>query len=261
MNQFECTYQGDREDALIAYLYDDGNGNPAARASFEAHVAACARCGEEIAALRGVRTQLARWSPPEPAFAHATQPSAISHQPWWRTIPAWAQAAAALLFLGVSAGIANLDIRYDESGLAVRTGWLRAAAPGGVAPQQQASAPPAQPAAWRADVAALERQLQELRAAQVSRQAAVHTPAPAASDADLVRRVRAMVEESERRQQSELALRVAEMMRDVQAQRQADLVRIDRTLGAVENRVGVEVMRDRQKLNTLMIRASGRTRE
>jgi hypothetical protein len=263
MTQLQCTYPGDREDALIAYLYGNGDGDAAGRAAFEAHVAACAQCGDEMAALRGVRTQLARWSPPEPVFAQSNLPSAISNQPWWRIIPAWAQVVAALLFLGVAAGIANLDMRYDANGFSVRTGWSRAVVTGGSGPAQQASGgDAAQLAAWRADVAALERQMQEMRAAQASLQSAAHTTAPrTAFDADLVRRVRALVDESEKRQRSELALRVAEMMRDVQAQRQADLVRIDRTLGAVENRVGVEVMRDRQKLNTLLIRASGGSRE
>jgi hypothetical protein len=46
-------------------------------------------------------------------------------------------------------------------------------------------------------------------------------------------------------------------MRDVTAQRQADLVKIDRTLGVVQNNLGVEVMKDRQRLN-LLYRASQR---
>ena len=45
-----------------------------------------------------------------------------------------------------------------------------------------------------------------------------------------MRRVRALLEESEKRQQRELALRVAEVLRDVNAQRQADLMKIDRSL-------------------------------
>jgi hypothetical protein len=265
MNESHCTYPGDRDGALIACLYDDDAGDRAARMAFESHVAACARCADDLAALRGVRTQLARWAPPEPSFTHATLPSAISHQPWWRTMPAWAQVAAALLFLGAAAGIANLDVRYDANGLSVRTGWSREA-PG--APAASAAIPAARRDAedpWRADVAALQRQLNEMRAAQASMVSASARMQPArvasAADADVVRRVRALLEESERRQKSEIALRVAELMRDVQAQRQADLVKIDRTLGAVENRVGVEVMRDRQKLNTLLIRTSGVSRE
>jgi hypothetical protein len=73
----------------------------------------------------------------------------------------------------------------------------------------------------------------------------------------VLRRVRALLDESEKRQQRELALRVAEVVRDVNAQRQADLVKIDRSLGVVQNNLGVEVMKQRQSLN-LLYRASQR---
>jgi len=96
--------------------------------------------------------------------------------------------------------------------------------------------------------------------AVVAPAAAVRTVAASASDADVIRRVRALVDESEKRQQRELALRVAELARDVTAQRQADLVKIDRTLGVVQNNVGIEVMKNRQQINQmdLLYRASQR---
>jgi len=126
MTDMRCGYAGDRDEALIAYLYDDID--PAARAAFDAHLAGCEPCRAELDALGGVRTQLARWNPPEPkslTAAHTNPQSAIRNPQWWRTIPAWAQVAAALLFLGVSAGIANLDVRYDSNGFAMRTGWSK----------------------------------------------------------------------------------------------------------------------------------------
>ena len=64
--------------------------------------------------------------------------------------------------------------------------------------------------------------------------------------------MRQLVQESERRQQRELALRVAEVARDLQGQRQADLVKIDRSLGLIQNRTGMEVMRQQQLLNNLL---------
>jgi hypothetical protein len=259
-----CGYDGDREDALIACLYDDGGDAPA-RALFDAHLVTCERCRDELAALRGVRAQLARWAPPEPAFAatlrEAQSPvgNPQSAKSWWREVPAWAQVAAALLFLGVSAAMANLDVRYDANGLRVRTGWMQPepAASAGAAEQAAAATSLATTTApWQADLAALERQLRtELRAVQVT---AAASPAPrAAPDAELVRRVRALVDDSEKRQQRELALRIAEAMRDLSAQRRADLVNIDRMLGFVQNKVGVEVMKDRQRLD-LLYRASQR---
>ena len=79
-----------------------------------------------------------------------------------------------------------------------------------------------------------------------------------ADDDALLKRVRALIQESERRQQRELALRVAEVARDAQTQRQADLVKIDRSLGLIQSRTGVEVMRTQQQLNSLAQRVSQR---
>lgn len=260
MTDISCNYGDGRDEAIVAWLYDDTGGSPAERARFETHLQTCARCRAEVGALRGVRVQLARWSPPEPLNLQSHLQSAICNLQWWRRIPAWAQAAAALLFLGVSAGIANLDVRYDRNGLSVRTGWSgrssgsgRAGGPGG-----------SDAAPWKADLTALESQLKnEIRATQASTvpsPASVRTVAASVSEAEVTRRVRALVEESEKRQQRELALRIAELVRDVNAQRQADLVKIDRTLGVVQNSVGIEVMKNRQQLNQmdLLYRASQR---
>lgn len=262
MTEMRCGYAGDRDDVLVAYLYDDIDS--AARAAFETHLTSCDRCRSELDAMRGVRRQLARWNPPEPAFggfvgqSRVISPqsdsglSAAGRNPqWWRDIPAWAQVAAALLFLGVSAGIANLEVRYDGNGLAVRTGWWtpaeRGPQPSGVAQRPGDAAP------WRGDLTALERQLRsELRGAQASAVNAVARPASSASDAEVMRKVRVLIDESERRQQSELALRVAQVITDVNTARQADLRRIDLTLNRVQDNLGVEVLKNRQSMQYLM---------
>jgi hypothetical protein len=117
---------------------------------------------------------------------------------------------------------------------------------------------------WKADLTALESQLKNeigaLRAAPAAPAAAVRTVSAPASDAEITRRLRALVDESEKRQKTELALRIAELFRDVNAQRQADFVKIDRTLGVVQNSVGIEVMKTRQQMNQmdLIYRASQR---
>jgi hypothetical protein len=266
MTDISCTYGHGRDEAIVAFLYEDADAaSPAERARFETHLRTCAHCAAEVAGLRGVRAQLSRWAPPEPHFVTSNLQSAFGSQHWWRSIPAWAQVAAALLVLGVSAGIANLDIRYDRNGISVRTGWSRPATvagqtpPPGAAPAQLTAT--AQTAPWRADLAALERQLKtEFRAAQASSTSPAAARMASVSDAEITRRVRALVEDSEKRQQRELALRIAELLRDVSAQRQADLVKIDRTLGVVQNSVGLEVMKNRQQINQmdLLYRASQR---
>jgi hypothetical protein len=254
----KCGYDGDREGTLIAYLYDDIE--PAARAEFQAHVAVCEPCRSELQALGGVRTTLARWNPPEPKSLadRSNQQSTITTQQsrWWKEIPAWAQVAAALLFLGVAAGLANLDVRYDANGLAIHTGWMKPAA-------ANAAATPATPAegigiqsqapassASTADLAALERRLrEEFRPVTATAAAGAR---PAASDAEILRKVQARIDETERRQQRELALRLAQAVTDFNAQRQADLRKIDSSLNGVQNSLGVEVLKQRQTLNYIM---------
>jgi hypothetical protein len=266
MTELTCSYGHDRDAAIVAFLYDEPDANPAERSGFEAHLRSCARCQADVASLRQVRVQLGHWAPPEPSFTiHRSQstgdnpPSTIRDPHWWSAIPVWAQVAAALLFLGVSAGLANIDVQYR--GLTIRTGWSpRAAAATGAPAALAQSADPAATAPWRADIAALEQQLKsEIRAAQ-TQSASVKTVSASGSDAEISRRVRALVEESEKRQQRELALRLAELARDVTAQRQADMVKIDRTLGLVQNNVGIEVMKTREKMNQmdLIYRASQR---
>lgn len=258
MTDMRCGYADDRDDTLIAYLYDDID--PVARGAFEAHLPGCEPCRDELEALGGVRTTLARWNPPEPKSltAAAAHPQSAARPPrWWNEIPAWAQVAAALLFLGVSAGFANLEIRYDANGFAIRTGWSKA-------PQQNAAALPAAAAgsagspsntamsagvASKADLVALEQRLRnELRSATPVQAAA----RSASSDAEILRKVRSLIDDTERRQQRELALRLAQAISDVNVARQADLRRVDLTLNRVENNLGVEVLKNRQSMQYLM---------
>jgi hypothetical protein len=115
-------------------------------------------------------------------------------------------------------------------------------------------------ASWRADLAAVDRQLRtdfQLSTTAGIRTGAVSGPTAGSSD-DVLKRVRALVAESERKQQRELALRIAEVFKNVQAQRQADLVKIDRSLSLLQNNTGVEVMRQRQMINSLAVRVSQR---
>lgn len=102
---------------------------------------------------------------------------------------------------------------------------------------------------WQADLAKLAAQLRG--EFQVWRDAGRPTIAPVSSrtsDAELLRRVQAMIDESEIRQQRNLALRVEELSRDFNLQRQADLVEIQRGFGRTE----AEVQRARELVNYLM---------
>ena len=265
MTQMSCGYAGDRDEMLIAYLYDDIDA--AARAEFDTHLATCDHCRAELQALGGVRSTLARWNPPQLESFAASSRSSVRRSPWWREIPAWAQVAAALLFLGVSAGIANLDIRYDSNGLAIRTGWSAPPSPRaqstGVTEQigaaSQSTAAQNFSAVSKGDLTALADQLRaefRSRSTTSAPMAMASTARSAASDDAILRKVRALISETERRQERELALRLAQAMSDVNAARQADLRRVDLSLNRVENNLGVEVLKNKQSMQYLM-RVSG----
>jgi anti-sigma factor RsiW len=258
-----CAGGADRGEQIVAYLYDDLEAGD--RQAFESHLASCSACRAEIAAFRNVRAELARWNPPEPAhFAAMRAEPPARRAAVWATladIPVWAQTAAAFLCLGIAAGLANLDVRYGDEGLVVRTGWSFASR-AETAPRSEnvvaAGTEGAAVAPWQSDLSALEEMLRSELAAVRTASAPV---AAVESPADLAR-IRTLIEESEQRQRRELALRLADVVRDVEFQRRDDLQKIDRSLGLMQaNRgvmqtTGVEVMRQRQMLNDLAVRVS-----
>jgi anti-sigma factor RsiW len=263
MAEILCGYTADRDETLTAYLYDDID--PAQRAAFEAHIATCERCRNELAELERVRERLQQWAtpgfrPPVTIDANALvdrEPSPRANNIWstLSEIPMWVQVAAACLFLGVSAGFANLDVRYDAGGLTVRTGWsrspVRTAAEPAAAGTGAAVAPASAP--WRADLDQLERRLKSEWSAPTP--ITVSTPA---SDAQLLRQVRALIAESEKKQQNDVALRIAEVVRNFDARRGADLATIYGGLGAIQTNTRFEVAKQRQWLTDYLTQVSTR---
>jgi hypothetical protein len=247
---------GDKE-ALVGYLY--GEIDPIERQRVQEHLGACEGCAREMEALEGVRGRLAEWEPPERALGFRLVQHDGADEPrraWWR-LPVWAQAAAAVLILGVAAGVANLDIQLAPSGVAIRTGWQRPAASGGVPPVATAGRAEGSAAPWRAELAGLEQRLREEFTVQPVSEASAASanpgaPQPTMTQDQFLARVRALVADSEQRQQRELALRVAELQRDFDGQRRADLVRIQQGLGQLQGVTGAEVARQREVLNYLV---------
>lgn len=241
--------------ALAAYLYDECE--PAERRAIEAHLAICASCAGEMHALRATRAQLASWAPPNgsPGFQIVASPRTPAPEPpsarvltsprWWhRPVSAWAQAAAAVLIFA--------------SGALMGVGVTRPAAP----PGSVASTISAQPAVATsaptmtvspADLIALEERLRnEFVKVQQAGGAHLRPTRAGASEEQLMERVRELVAESEQRQQRELAFRTAQVVRDLDSQRQMDLARIERTMGQMEGTTGNEVRQQRQMLNYLI---------
>ena len=254
------TFQCGDNAALVSYLYDECD--PAERAAIDAHIQLCAACAAEIAALGSARLQLASWTPPEADLGfQVVRPQAPGPRPegwarpeasdspearglrpgaWLRQpFPVWSQAVAACLIFGVGLSL----------------GVLRGTTPIQSAPARALTAATTEaPAAVTAtDLAALERRLRAemaaLRATPVSATGAVPE---SASNAQLLAQVRALIDESEERQQRELALRTAQVVRDFDSQRRVDLAAIERNFGQIEGLTGAEVREQRQMLNYLL---------
>jgi hypothetical protein len=225
------------------------------------HLTVCDRCANEIAALGGVRQQLAAWTTPEVDLGFAVVQQGPGRRqrgwarvPWAWRMPAWQPlplAAAAVLVLGGALFLARLDIQYGAEGLRVRTGWGHAASPASgtsaAVSSRGTGASPVQAPLTAADLAAFEARFRrELATSVVATSVPADPgPAPRAIDDAWVKRVRQLIEESEIRQQQNLQLRVTELGRDFQMQRQADLVQIEQSFG----RLAGDTAQQRQMLN------------
>ena len=231
--------------ALVSYIYDECT--PAERRAIAAHAAICRACAEELRSLGATREQLAAWTPPDAQLGFrivSDAPPSNVLRPhvaqWWRKpMPAWAQAAAAAVIFttGITLG-------------ALRGTTAPPSQPAPVAAMATAAAD--SDGVTRADLVSLEQRLRADLSARVSPTTVATSPAATSTDANVLEQVRTMIDESEQRQRRELALRTAEMVRDFDAQRGDDLVRIERALGQMDGTTGAEVAQQRQMLNYLM---------
>jgi hypothetical protein len=252
--------QCDDKEQLVAYLYDDLN--ELTRRRIDEHLRVCAICTAEVGALMAVRQELAGWAPPEAELGFSIVPRVTDHRSaaapvlgpshGWHLpdVPAWAQAAAAVLVMAAGLAIANLQVRYNADGLVVTTGWMtgKQAAP---AAAPSAPTPTSADGDWRPALAALQSTLrEEIRAARTT---AAPVNASNSKGAELpMQRVAQLIEESEQRQQRQLALRLTQFNRDLEVQRRSDLVRISQGFGQFEGRAGAEIARQRQLLDYVM---------
>ena len=253
-------------EQLVSYLYDDLSAGD--RASFEAHLRDCGACREELAGFRALRSTLSTWAPPQPDLAfhigepsHKTAPVVAFEKPLrpaWRTwwTPAAGLAAAAVLVLAAASALAHVEVRYGADGFSMRTGWNTSAA----APQTAAVVPAASISEngkkLEASYADLERRLRDLEVE--SHKPATQSPvrpvsqvtaANRLSDTEILTRVRDLLAQSESRQQRELAIRIAQVVRDVDAQRTVDLSRIQQGLGKIDAMTTADAAAHRELAN------------
>jgi hypothetical protein len=243
-------------DTLVGLLYDDFelDASPS-RDELLAHVRACATCATELESLGGVRAQLAAWRAPDvPLGFEVVRTGAPAPLGWRQTFTAWQArslralpaAAAAIVVLGGALALARLDVRYDQSGLTVRTGWGHASAAPTAATEDAAS--------LRRELASLRGEVQRLGATTAGTVAA-SSIGPAAADSAavpastamngggafttaqselLLKRFRQALDESEVRQQQNLQLRINEVTRDFDLQRRQDLVQVEQGFGRLD---------------------------
>jgi hypothetical protein len=261
-------------EQLISYLYDDVSADD--RRAFERHLRECSECRDELAGLRDLRSTLSVWTPPQPELAFEiadtpahprthTPPRTLTHTltprthtlPQWRAwwTPAAGLAAAAVLVLAAASAIAHVEVRRGADGFSIRTGW-NTSAPAASSASAAASPIAADDAKkLEASYADIARRLHDL---EVS---ARNAPAPSpvrtvaqvtpnrASDAEVLARVRDLLAQSESRQQRELALRIAQVVRDMDAQRTADLSRIQQGLGRIDAMTTADAAAHRELAN------------
>ena len=244
-------------ERLLDYLYDELSADE--RKAFEIHLHECSACRSELAALGSTRHALALWSPPDPELGFRIirkEETAPPRRAFWNISPQWGLAAAAVLLLSVGAAIANLELRYGNEGFVVRTGWGRSTAPApAVANEVSAGPVAASSEEWKERLQLLDTRLQQLE--QERKVSAASLPGPTnagarTSDAEILRQVRKIIAESETRQQRELALRVTQVVRDVDAARVGDLARVEQGLRQIQGLTDAELIRHRDTLNHLL---------
>jgi hypothetical protein len=222
---------------------------------------------DELSALQGVRDDLARWQPPSSDLGFEIVRAAPPARSW--RPPVWVPVSlAAGLLLALGATLANVEVQTGNAGITLRAGW-------GHQPLSAAAAPavqqPASPTVAPVKTGITDAELQKAMAGLESRLRTEFTSTPAhqttmpavpvstasTDRGELLQQVRTLVDESERRQQRELALRLAQVVQDFDNQRRTDLTRIEQNFGQIESLTGQEAARQRAITNYL-VRASQR---
>jgi anti-sigma factor RsiW len=245
---FQC---GDSA-ALVAYLYDECA--PGEQALIAAHLKGCATCATEIDALSATRRTLAAWTPPELALGFRitredeSRPAKVLEPQiaWWRApLPAWAQAAAALVIFGVGLSVGTARNTAPQPAAAVQT-----------VPAVPVSTQPAASGVSRDDLAQLEQRL-KAELAQL-RSSTTATPVVArGSDEALLAQVKTLIEQSEENQRRDFTVRMVDLAGNIETQRRVDLASVRQQMGLQQGAIGTELRTQREVLGRLV---SERTR-
>jgi len=239
------------KDALIDYLY--GEVDRDARTRVEAHLRTCARCADEARGLKGVRSTLEVWAPPEAELGFRVVSDAHpEHAPvsFWgrlRHPPAWGFATAAIVVLAVAAGVAKPELAIGRGEMVLRIGWRETGSAGATQPDA-APASQSDSALVRVDP---RQEIEALRGTPVAAGPRARDIPPVRGGADVSREAGAVAAADER-----LLRGVRQLLREeerIANQRQADLSELQRAFGEFEV-TGAELAR--QQLIDVLSRVS-----
>jgi hypothetical protein len=231
------TFQCGDPGALVAYLYDECE--PGERELIAAHVTRCVTCASEIDALGATRRTLAAWTPPEMALgfqitrAHDTGPAKVPEPKiaWWRApLPAWAQAAAAVVIFaaGVSIGLGRTPTSAQTS---MREAGVVPSAPTATAPTATAAS------VSREELAQLEQRLRS-EMSQMRTVSSSVAPAPASSSDAVLSQVKALIEQSNAEQNRDFTLRLVDLASDFDIRSRRVMESVGQLQGAVRTEFG-----------------------
>jgi hypothetical protein len=206
-------------DERLDVLY--GEADPATRERVEQHLAGCAACREEMAALRALRADLAAWELP---LGLGT--TRVRHPRRFL-----AAAAVLLLGLGTAFGLTGSEVRYENGELAIRLGH---------GDRRLAD----EEARHRDEIRALE--------------ASLSSSAPPRDEEALLARVEEMIQKSESRQGALLKTRLEEWDTKKEAQRRYDLARISAGLSYLDGKNGEHVARTTELMGYVLEAAQKR---
>lgn len=232
----------DNQDALLDYLYEEGD--PAERLKIAQHLQECARCSVAMLEFQTVRGMLTEWRPPAPRLGfRIVQDEPAPARFGSRLIPqqvGWAQAAAAVLLFAAGMAVSQIRVDYSDGAVTLRT---QSAAPVGGGIRSASITLPAEGVVMGSGPS----------------RTATNPPSAdaAASTEELLQRVRSMIEQSEVRQQRELALRLSQVSNEVETQHRADLLRVQQNFGQLEMETGAQINQQQQQIMDYLVRTSG----
>jgi hypothetical protein len=243
----------ENNEQLLGYLYGELDSDD--RGQFEAHIATCIECRAEIESLRTLRGHLALWAPPVPDLGFQivrrtveSRPTVLPFRRRWGA--AFGLAAAAVLVLATASAVANLDVRYKDGVLVLRTGWATSDTVQTVQTQPTPATGAAQPVivSARGDFALVDQRLRALEAAIAAQPAATTQLASAGrmTDAEMLRQVRAIVREAEARQDGAVAQRLLQVWQDFERVRRADVAMLQQGSAQYQGVVNAELARINQ---------------